>query len=70
VQTRTADLYRVKVEVGTQVIDFIEDFGRSGRPKTRVRALIAVISQREVSLDTAVLLLGLGLPPPVAEHFV
>ena len=69
-QTRTADLYRVKVAVGTQVIDFIEEFGRSGVSKTRVRALIAAISQCEVLMYTAVLLLGWRLPRPVAEHFV
>jgi len=48
VQTRTADLYRVKVAVGSHIIEFIEAFGRSGVPKTRVRALIAAISQSEV----------------------
>ncbi len=70
VQTRTADLYRVKVAVGTQVIEFIEAFGRSGVLKSSVRALIAAISQSEGLLDTAVRLPGWRLPGPVAEHFV
>jgi hypothetical protein len=62
VQTRTADLYRVKVAVGTQVIEFIEAFGRSGVLKTRVRALIAAISQSEVYWTRPSAFLAGGFP--------
>jgi len=52
-RTRICDLYRVKVAVRTLPIDFIGCFDRLRGLKTRVRALIAAISQREISVDTA-----------------